>query len=282
VPNSVGVTAGPAPTGVLVSPSATTAIQPATATTQSAATAQSSSIQTTVTTTVPTPADKAVTGMTAPTAAGPSSLISRDLSTVYGWGAELKWTAIPGVTTYWVSRKVADLSDPARYVEVVVVASGETVTAIDPYVAENTRYTYWVVGYSRETGETKPSPITQLVVGFRKPQSPQRVEVANVSAPQMLTMPGSLAASSPMLGSTVAWRWAEVNNVALYQISYEIVGGFTGIGPVLVRMTAPAKSTSLTVNVPQGKTVNLCVHSYSSSASAALPPGASCVQATAP
>jgi hypothetical protein len=282
VPNSVGVTAGPAPTGVLVSPSATTAIQPATATTQSAATAQSSSIQTTVTTTVPTPADKAVTGMTAPTAAGPSSLTSRDLSTVYGWGAELKWPAIPGVTTYWVSRKVADLSDPARYVEVVVVGSGETITAIDPYVAANTRYTYWVVGYTRETGETKPSPITQVVIGSRKPQAPLGVKVTNVSAPQMLTMPGPLAATSPMLGSTVSWRWDQVSNVALYQISYEIVGGFTGVGPVLVRMTAWMKSTSGTVNVPQGKSVNLCIHSYASSASAPLPPGPICLQATAP
>jgi hypothetical protein len=98
----------------------------------------------------------------------------------------------------------------------------------------------------------------------------------------MLTMPGSLAAISPMLGSTIAWRWDQVSNVALYQISYEIVGGFAGVGPVIVRMTAPMQSTSGTVNVPQGKSVNLCIHSYASSASAALPPGPICVQATAP
>jgi hypothetical protein len=284
VPTSPGVTAGPLPTGTLVSPTATLATQPATATTQSAAIAQIDPAQTPATTAVPLPADKSMTGTTTSTVAGPSSLSSRDLSTVNGWGAELKWTPIPGVTTYWVSRKVSDQSDPARYIETVIVSSTATqVTAIDPYVTENIGYTYWVTGFTRASGETKPSPITQLAIGFRKPPTPQHVQVTNVTAPQQLTMPGPLAAVSPMLGSAVTWRWDEVSNIAQYEISYEIVGGFAGVGPVFVRMTASPKTTSLVVNVPQGKSVNLCIHSYSNpDRSGPLPPGRNCVPATAP
>jgi hypothetical protein len=288
VPKSVGVTAGPAPTGVLVSPTATVATQPATATSQGAMTIQPASpIQTIATPSAPAPSDKTVSGSTAPTIAGPASLTIKGVwEAGYGWGVQLKWPAISGVTTYWVSRKGTDSSDPARYVEVLFAPSPEgpsTITAIDPYLELNAKYTYWVVGYTRDSGETKPSPLANIQVVINGPAAPGLLKVENVTAPQMLTMPGPLAAVSPMLGSAVRFVWGQQREIYLYQISYEIVGGFPGVGPVLVRATAPSQGAAgTTFNVPQGKTVKLCVHAYASDKAAPLPTGASCVNATAP
>jgi hypothetical protein len=163
-----------------------------------------------------------------------------------------------------------------------------TVAAVDPFVDLSTSYTYWVVGYTSQSGETKPSPIA-TAASAAWVYAPQTLRVESVSAPSMQPMPGALTASSPMLGSSVKWSWTRDRpDVFLYQISYEIVGGVAGIGPVFLRESIPVldvsvRTVSFTLGVPQGKTVRFCVHSYASAdKTAPLPPGAQCVDQTVP
>jgi len=204
---------------------------------------------------------------TAPTAAGPTTLTATDLATQNGgWGVDLRWPALSGVTTYWVSRKLTNNSDPARYVNVLFVPSLDgTIRAIDPGIDPRQQYTYWVVGYTRNVGETKPSPIAKTATGD-PPSEPHDVVVTSVSAPSMLTMPGPLTSISPMLGSAVTLTWTPRPDVYIYKLSYQIDGGVTGVGPVAVRLDVPPGITwryrTATVNVPQGKTVRLCVDVY--------------------
>lgn len=314
-PTSPGVTAGPLPAGSLTSPSATIATQPTassptnplpvvsttttTATQQQASTARpdtgifsgsrTAPATTSTATPSPTPAAKTVTGTTSPTAPGPATLTATDLRATNGFGVQLKWPALPGISSYVVSRKLGLTTDPARYVSVILVPSTDasTVTAIDPYVDLNTRYTYWVSGFASTGGETQPSPIANVTVAMNPPGAPSTAKVVSVTAPQMRSMPGVLAASSPMLGSAVTWEWTKVVNVDVYHVSYEIVGGVAGVGPVFVRNLVTtfgaATPPPMTVNVPQGKTVRLCVHLYASAdLTAQLPAEATCTQTTVP
>jgi hypothetical protein len=157
-------------------------------------------------------------------------------------------------------------SDPARYVDVIFVTRGDgNVHAVDPRVDPRQQYTYWVVGYTRNVGETKPSPIATVTTAD-PPVSNADLQVAAVSAPSMLTMPGPLATISPMLGSTVTLTWTPKVDIYLYKISYRLVGDITGIGQVATTLEVTfnqyQRTPTATVNVPQGKTVHLCVDVY--------------------
>ena len=223
--------------------------------------------------------------------AGPANLSTTSLAKVGGfnggWGILLGWTQVPGATGYRVSRTPAGSAQSAVVTPTVTFpqTGPAMVNAVDPMVLPGASYTYWVEALL-SSGPTAPSPVSTVDAGF--PSAAIGNLQAVVGGTQSVVLPGSLAIRGPMPGSQVTWTWQQNDLVFRYEVSYEVVGGLPGIATAFERFTVatsgnPPVSAPLSLAVPQGKIVRLCVSPFADpNPTLPLPKTATCLNSQVP
>jgi hypothetical protein len=222
-------------------------------------------------------------------APGPTRFDAATLATKswQGWGIRLTWDAVPNATGYRINRTVSGSGSPAVAVAVVgpfgTTATGYT--AIDPAVLPDITYSYWAEAVMGPMGLlSAPSPIS--TANSNHMFQPYGLQ-SSVSATKLIVVRGRLATLGAIPGSDVTWTWQPIPYGFSYEISYEIVGGMPGLGPVFERATVPTSGyppslAPVTWGVPQGKTVKFCVSLFPDPDPAKLPPSAPCLTTQVP
>jgi hypothetical protein len=226
----------------------------------------------------PNPPTEPQTGSGAPapgkTTPGPSSIQTTALRNP-NWGGTVSWTPVPNAIGYRVHRTISG-GTPAVVVDLVTNGPNQCVSAgtptsalpcsgIDPFVLPVVLYDYWVEAVFGPSG-TLSAPSAMSTVETGEPPALPDLN-ASVGGTKLVTGPGALSSLGAISGSEVTWTWDPTGRGQFaYLFSYEIVGGMTGVGPVIergsVRNQDPLNgTTTMTVvrGVPQGKQVKFCV-----------------------
>lgn len=221
----------------------------------------------------------------------------------------LYWTPVANATGYQVSRTIRGASSPVivhlytdpKLVDAVqgydapfVAQHPGLLSGVDPSVQRGVAYTYWVeallpgsaaatlIGGSRVTA---PSPVSTVNAG--SPNGVIENLQASVAGTRTMVMRGMLSSKGAIPGSDVTWTWKPFIWGFSYEVSYELVGGMPGLGPVFERWTVPTSGYYPTFapvrrGVPQGVSVEFCVSLIADPDPAKPLPNATCLTTQVP
>lgn len=200
--------------------------------------------------------------------AGPASLTTTSLAPD-GVGILLNWTAVPNAVSYRIYRTIAGSGAQASQINWLDRGPRPprgSLRGIDVEVGLETNYSYWVEALFADGSASAPSPVSTVNSQgfFSLAVSNLRATVGGTTS---IVMPAPLSIRGAIPGSYVTWVWDPLPAVYRYEISYEIVGGVDGFGPVVERAmvaTASEPPTPAPVlrPVPQGKSVKFCVATF--------------------